>query len=1119
MAESRRVTIYINGKEVANSIKAIRSESRKLRNELSNMTRGTDAYNRKVAELKKANAIVNDHNAKLRGTAGLWANMKTEVKQFGMMAIAYLGAGQLLSGIDNIIQRSAKLDDTFADVRKTTGLTLEEVKQLNEQLSKIDTRSSREELLGLATIAGKLGISGKDNLAEFVKSADMINVALGEDLGGNVEEVVRQLGTLTDLFGETAKLGAGEALNKTGSAINDLGASSKAKEKDIVDFTTAMGGIAPQANLQIDKILGLGATISNLGIESNVASTVFSQVLPRLFTDTAKYAEIAGVELDSFKDLLAEDTNEAMLVFLEGLQKNNGGLEELGTNLDNLGLDGKKAITVLGALGNNTELLREQQDLANQSYKDGISLITEFDIKNNTLAAVLEKLQKRIRSAFVSTEVTESLKRMAFWVQENFDGIVLWGRRLAKIVGVFITFKATLFAVNNAYKAAALLSAVYKTATIALAGAKALLTGNITRATAAQRMLNLTMSKNPLGIFISLVFAAAAAIFLFKTKTDDATDSQEKFNAAYEEGQRLLDNQTSLEDRMKTVEKLSKRQLEFLRDDVEQEIQANLKKDASILESTERNADKIKAAEQQKKDFLLKLENDLANAKDGLSAEIIEKQIEAIKAELDSKEQILYNDEGITTAQTEENRIRLENWKTMLEQKISKFKTSGSKITDEEKATTDKIIAERQRLLDEIDKLELDRLIKDSNDPELEAIESKWAERIEIYRTNFGLETEEIKRLEKLRNQELGDLRIKREAEYDEAAAKSIEKLADLQQEALFLTLDAEERAIVESLMNEEEKNLKILELLRKRTETELEIQKSKDLAAVTGLIGEKELREQIEANHNAKLLAMNDAYHKGVRENTKATTEVEKESFRDIAGATANFLGTIAGMMNRGTGEWKALKIAEATISMFTGMSTALEKGGVIGGIEAAGVFAAGTANIVSIMRTQIPDVPEQYYMGGYRQVRGGQDGRKYNAKMALNKNGGNVDAASLVLGGERGPEYWVNNDMMNIPSVANITNAMEMLRTKQISVPNFENIVQQVTVNRQFAKGGFDGGMPSYTESRSGKSNSGNDSLVLKEVLYYLKNPKPNAAIFDFDYYHKSNDLINKIQNDAAG
>lgn len=51
----------------------------------------------------------------------------------------------------------AEFDDPVTDVVKTTGLTKDQVLQLDMALQKIDTWNSQEELLGLARIAGKLG--------------------------------------------------------------------------------------------------------------------------------------------------------------------------------------------------------------------------------------------------------------------------------------------------------------------------------------------------------------------------------------------------------------------------------------------------------------------------------------------------------------------------------------------------------------------------------------------------------------------------------------------------------------------------------------------------------------------------------------------------------------------------------------------------------------------------------------------------------------------------------------------------------------------------------------------------------------------------------------------------
>src|SRR5690606_28395012 len=104
------------------------------------------------------------------------------------------------TGIKRAVEEYARFDDVMADVMKTTNLTKEEVKLLNEELRKIETRTSQEDLLGLSRIAGKLGYSDIEEITEFVRANNQIVVALNEDLGGNVEETVNKIGKLVDIF-------------------------------------------------------------------------------------------------------------------------------------------------------------------------------------------------------------------------------------------------------------------------------------------------------------------------------------------------------------------------------------------------------------------------------------------------------------------------------------------------------------------------------------------------------------------------------------------------------------------------------------------------------------------------------------------------------------------------------------------------------------------------------------------------------------------------------------------------------------------------------------------------------------------------------------------------------
>ena len=52
--------------------------------------------------------------------------------------------------------------DQFSDIRKTTGMTMEEVEALSSSLSKIDTRTSTSDLRQMAIVAGSLGNCQKE---------------------------------------------------------------------------------------------------------------------------------------------------------------------------------------------------------------------------------------------------------------------------------------------------------------------------------------------------------------------------------------------------------------------------------------------------------------------------------------------------------------------------------------------------------------------------------------------------------------------------------------------------------------------------------------------------------------------------------------------------------------------------------------------------------------------------------------------------------------------------------------------------------------------------------------------------------------------------------------------
>ncbi len=450
LAKDRRATL-IKGMDLEKmSLRDLKREYNKLKQLRDIATPGTASWKNYDDQLKK----VGKQMRKVRSTGsdigGSLCRAADKINKYWNLAATAVATfiGAILS-LKSISKKWIEFSDVLADARKTTGLLDDEIRSLNEDLKGIDTRTSQSELLGLVRIGGKLGVQGKKDLEGFARAADQINVALKEDLGGDTEEAIRRVGKLVDIFHLKDELGLEQALLKTGSAINALGASSTANEGYIVEFANRTAGIAPLANISMQNIMGLGATLDSLGQTSEVSSTVFAQVVPNMFKDTATYAQVAGMSTKAFSELLKSDANEAFIKMLEGLNGNNEGMATLTNKLDTLGIEGKRSIGVLGVLANNTKTLREQQALANSEFEKGTSLTEEFNVKNTNAAAKLEKAKKKLDNILLSlgeklqpimTHATSSFSVFVKVMMATVDFLSKYGKELLYVCGVIGTY-------------------------------------------------------------------------------------------------------------------------------------------------------------------------------------------------------------------------------------------------------------------------------------------------------------------------------------------------------------------------------------------------------------------------------------------------------------------------------------------------------------------------------------------------------------------------------------------------------------------------------------------------------------------------------------------------------
>jgi len=82
--------------------------------------------------------------------------------------------------------------------------------------------------------------------------------------------------------------------------------------------------------------------------------------------------------------------------------------------------------------------------------------------------------------------------------------------------------------------------------------------------------------------------------------------------------------------------------------------------------------------------------------------------------------------------------------------------------------------------------------------------------------------------------------------------------------------------------------------------------------------------------------------------------------------GIISGALGGVARLVGEGSGFGKAIAVTQAIIDTYAGASKALAQGGIFGPIAAAGIIAAGLANVKTITSTQLPTQPS--FAGGGR-------------------------------------------------------------------------------------------------------------------------------------------------------
>lgn len=534
------------------SIRDLEYSIKALNQQMQGMQRGTEQF--KQMELKAKQLKAELQAVRAEGVAQeSW--FKRSADWFNRMQGIALGAVAAISGITftvkKCVEEYATMDDEMTNVRKYTGQAAEEVERMNEDFKKMDTRTPRQKLNQLAEDAGRLGITSTAAVEEFVDGADKINVALGDDLG---DKAVSQIGKLAQMFGEDKTKGLRGAMLATGSAVNELAQNSSASAGYLVDFTARVAGVGKQAGFTQAQIMGLASVLDQNMQQDETAATAVQNLLAKMFQDSAKFAQIAGLNVKEFAKTLKEDANGALLQFLAAMRA-KGGFADLAPMFEEMKMDGSRATGVLTVLADKLDDIKTAQNLANEAYSEGTSVLNEFKTQNENVKAQLDKASKKFLD--LSIELGQKLYPAARYcisaaslgvraLSTLVDFVKDYWRILIVLTAAIVTYtavsKAKLIA-DKAQMAWLNIMILREKAHLVLVGLKTsalktmaivqmALTREIKLTTAAQMLWNKVLLANPITAVIAVVAGLTAAIVTLSKETSTAEQAQRDYNDA-----------------------------------------------------------------------------------------------------------------------------------------------------------------------------------------------------------------------------------------------------------------------------------------------------------------------------------------------------------------------------------------------------------------------------------------------------------------------------------------------------------------------------------------------------------------------------------------------------------
>lgn len=378
------------------SLDELRRAYKQLEEELNQVNTKSKEFADKQKSMKELKKNIDEATGAANKQGSAW---KTALKNLTAYVGLFAVFNQLKTYLFDVFRLNAQFAEQLTNIRKVALSTQEEVGQLSKELSKIETRTSVEELNNLAYAGAKLGVTTQ-NLAGFVRAADQVNVALKEDLG---DEALTALAKITEVSGLIGKYGVEDAMLRVGSSIFRLASTSTACSEKIVDFSNRMLALGDAAALSTPDILAIGAAVDSMALEPEVAATAFGKLVVELRKGTSSIEKDLGIAQGSLKKLIEEGKGMEAIQTIFHKMNESENVFSLNSLFKDMGSeDGARLTKTMVTMAEKVDMLDKAVAESNKAFKEGTAVTVEYEMQQETAMAYMERAANLFEKQFVS---------------------------------------------------------------------------------------------------------------------------------------------------------------------------------------------------------------------------------------------------------------------------------------------------------------------------------------------------------------------------------------------------------------------------------------------------------------------------------------------------------------------------------------------------------------------------------------------------------------------------------------------------------------------------------------------------------------------------------------------